>query len=875
MIKKNVLALITLLTLSFIQTLTYSQSNPTAQELPYYSNFSSLSHNSTTYPAGWQGWKISSLSDGNFNTSAPSSSSSLTSRGYASSTTKGIYNYSSKLGFLNASDGEYSLVLSVKTTGNSNVVVEYAVMTLRNPYNGSSNTRINGVELQYRIGTSGEFKSINSRVYINNTTNQTGTTTTEQNRKVFSVFLPAECSNQSVVQIRWVSREISGTGSFPSFAIGDVEVSEKGKASYYYYKGTGNFASITSWTSNPDGTGKNPSDFTTDYQYFMITKPSSINFSELWTVTGTNSKVVIGTESSNVSFKTINSAQLNAVVDIFPGSKLNISQSTSNFPDFGTLYPSSYLEYNFTSSMSNLPAEVTYENLLLNSAGGHTYLFDISSPDILIKNNFEIINTKLNVNGSEKFRFQLGGNLTFSSAASLTSGFSNLAELVFNGNNQQVIRMNGIDLQINSMKVTNPAGISLSETGGSSDILLSNGSGNVLTMDGGNISLGTNTITLGSNTTEPGSLSYSSGFFTGSGSFSRWFGKSSLPTTFTYAFPMGSGTKDRGISIAFSNNSITSGGKLTVSHNDIPGSTSITPFTDGTLTINKKSNMYWSVTQSNNWNLGSRTVSMKIEADGLEGVIDLSGLTIVKNNAKAGGTFISATGSTDKPEVNRTGLSITDLGGTGGTGNTFSIGASNGNPLPVTMESFTASAFKRDAVLSWVTSIEINNKGFEVERSKKEESTGSYSQWEKIGFVNGSGNTNTQTSYTFTDRKLIDGVYKYRIKQIDLNGNYEYFMPQNNAELAIGKPVNFEISQNYPNPSNPVSKIDFQVPYDTRVSLKVYDLTGKEVSVLADGNLTAGYHTVEFNGSNLASGIYIYKLTADNFTAVKKLVLVK
>lgn len=875
MIKKNVLALITLLTLSFIQTLTYSQSNPTAQELPYYSNFSSLSHNSTTYPAGWQGWKISSLSDGNFNTSAPSSSSSLTSRGYASSTTKGIYNYSSKLGFLNASDGEYSLVLSVKTTGNSNVVVEYAVMTLRNPYNGSTNTRINGVELQYRIGTSGKFKSINSRVYINNTTNQTGTTTTEQNRKVFSVFLPAECSNQPVVQIRWVSREISGIGSFPSFAIDDVEVSEKGKSSYYYYKGTGNFASITSWTSNPDGTGKNPSDFTTDYQYFMITKPSSINFSELWAVTGTNSKVVIGTESSNVSLKTINSAQLNAIVDIFPGSKLNLSQSTSNFPDFGTLYPSSYLEYNFTSSMSNLPAEVTYENLLLNSAGGHTYLFDISSPDILIKNNFEIINTKLNVNGSEKFRFQLGGNLTFSSAASLTSGFSNLAELVFNGNNQQVIRMNGIDLQVNSMKVTNPAGISLSETGGSSDILLSNGSGNILTMDGGNISLGTNTITLGSNTTEPGSLSYTSGFFTGSGSFSRWFGKSSLPTTFTYAFPMGSGTKDRGISIAFSNNSITSGGKLTVSHNDIPGSKSITPFTDGTLTINKKSNMYWSVTQSNNWNLGSRTVSMKIEADGLEGVIDLSGLTIVKNNAKAGGTFISATGSTDKPEVNRTGLSITDLGGTGGTGNTFSIGASNGNPLPVTMESFTASAFKRDAVLSWVTSIEINNKGFEVERSKKEESTGSYSQWEKIGFVNGSGNTNTQTSYTFTDRKLIDGVYKYRIKQIDLNGNYEYFMPQNSAELVIGKPVNFEISQNYPNPSNPVSKIDFQVPYDTRVSLKVYDLTGKEVSVLADGNLTAGYHTVEFNGSNLASGIYIYKLTADNFTAVKKLVLVK
>ena len=875
MIKTNVFALITILTLSFIQTLTYSQSNPTAQELPYYSNFSSLSHNSTTYPAGWQGWKISSLSDGNFNLSAPSANSSLTSRGYASSTTKGIYNYSGKLGFLNASDGEYSLILSVKTTGSQNVVVEYAVMTIRNPYNGSSNTRRNGVELQYRIGTSGEFKSINSRVYINNTTAQTGTTTTEQNRKVFSIFLPEECSNQPVVQIRWVSREISGTGSFPSFAISDVEVSEKGKASYYYYKGTGNFASNTSWTSNPDGTGTNPADFTTDYQYFIITKPSTISFTELWSVSGTNSKVVIGSESTPVTFKTINSAQLNALVDILPGSKLNISQSTSSFPEFGTLYPSSYLEYNFTASMSSLPAEVTYENLMLNSAGGHTYLFNISSPDILIKNNFEIINTKLNVNGSEKFRLQIGGNLTFNSSASLTSGFSNLAEIVFNGNKQQTVKMNGIDLQINSMRVTNPAGISLSETGGSSDILLSSGSANVLTMAGGNISLGTNNITLGSTATEPGSLAYTSGFITGSGTFSRWFGKSSLPTSFTYAFPMGTGTKDRGISIAFSNSSITSGGLLTVSHNDLPGSTAITPFTDGTLTINKKSNMYWSITQTNNWNLGSRTVSMKIEAEGLEGVTDLSGLTIVKNNSKAGGTFISATGSADKPEVNRTGLSITDLGGTGGAGNTFSIGASNGNPLPVTMESFTASAFKRDVVLNWVTSIEINNKGFEVERSKKEESTGSYSQWEKTGFVAGNGNTNLPVSYTYTDKKLTEGSYRYRLKQIDLNGNYEYFMLQNSSDLVIGKPVSFEVSQNYPNPSNPVSKIDFQVPYDTKVSLKVYDLTGKEVSVLVNGYLPAGFHTVEFNGSNLASGIYIYKLTADNFSDIKKLVLVK
>jgi len=872
---RNILALLVLLTLSIHLSTAEAQTNPTVQEIPYYSDFSSLSHNSTTYPSGWQGWKLASLSGTDYNTSAPSTNASLTSRGYASSTTKGVYNYNGKIGFLNAADGDYSLVLSVKTTGSSNIVVDYGIMTIRNPYNGSGSTRINGVEVQYRIGTSGEFKSINSRVYINNTTSQTGTTTSEQNRENYSIFLPSECDNKPVVQIRWVTREITGTGNFPGFAIDDVEVSENGKAAYYYYKGTGNFTSLSSWKSNPDGTGSSPASFSADYQYFNITKPSAINFTEMWNVSGMYSKVIIGSTSSNVVFNTVNSAQLNAVVDIRGGSKLNISQSTSSFPVFGTMYPGSFLEFNFNASLANLPAEVTYENVKLNSGGLHTYHFSINSPDVLIKKDLEVINTRLNVNGSEKFKLQVGGNFTFSSSAAFTSSASNLCELVINGRSSQVIRMNGIDLQLNSFTVLNANGVTLSETGGNSNILLSNGSGNVLTMKGGNIGLNSNNFTIGSGTSEPGSLSYTSGYMAGSGSLKRWFGSSSLPTTYNYAFPMGAGTNGRGISIAFSNSSINSGGMISVSHNDLPGSTSITPFSDGSLTIDKRSNMNWYVTQSNNWSLGSRTVSIKIEAEGLEGVTDLSGLTIVKNNGKSGGSFISATGTTDKPQVNRSSLSISDLGGSNGNGNTFSIGASNGNPLPVTLLSFTVTAMKRDAVLNWATSMEINNKGFEVERSKKDESTGSFTAWEKIAFIGGAGSTQQPVEYIYTDRKLNDGSFRYRIKQVDFNGNFEYFTPQNNGDVIIGKPVKFEVSQNYPNPSNPVSKIDFQLPKDSKVTLKVYDLTGKEVSILIDGNIAAGFHTVEFNGSNLASGVYIYKLNAGEFSDIKKLVLVK
>lgn len=870
-----------ILTLTFLTNISiFTQTNPTAQQVPYSTDFGTLSHTSSTYPSGWIGWRVSSLPGSIYSLSTASANGTLTASGYASNSTKGIYNYKNKLGFLNAADGDYAMVLALKTTGTSNIVIEYSVSTVRNPYDGSSNTRINGLEMQYRVGTSGVFKSLNSRVYANNTTQQTGTTTTEQNKQYFSVTLPADCDNASVVQIRWISREISGTGLYPGFAIDDINASEGGSSVNYYYKGTGNFTSLNSWSTDPNGTGSAPSSFTANNQNFVITNPAAITFTENWTVSGNFSKVIIGSEVNKVDFTTSGSAQLNAVTDIVSGSALIISQTTSSLPVFGNMYPGSAIQILYGASLSNLPAETTYENLLLNSGGGHTYLFNLSSPDILIKGNFEIVNTKLNVNGSDKFKLQTQGDITFSNTASFTSSFSNLCELYLYGSAQQIIKMNGIDLKLNSLTIANSAGINLSSTGGSSNILLSNGTANILKMAGGNITTNGNTIVLGSGTTEPGTLSYSSGFISGTGSLSRWFAKDNLPTTYTYAFPMGAGINDRGISIQFSNSSITSGGMLTVSHTDLPGSVSITPYTDGTLTINKKSNMNWYIVQSNSWNLGTRTVSMRVFADGLEGITDPASLTIVKGSVKPGGTFSSGTGTANSPIVNRIGMSITDIGGTGGTGSTFSIGAGNGNPLPVTITTFTAGSIKRDVVLNWVTSMEINNKGFEIERSKKDISTGSYSQWEKIGFVEGKINSNTETEYIYTDKKLTDGTYKFRIKQVDLNGAFEYFTPQNNTELIVGKPVNFDISQNYPNPSNPVSKIDFQLPFDAKVSIKVYDMTGKEVSILVNGNLTSGFHQTEFNGSNLSSGVYFYMINAtgvngEAFAKTMKMILIK
>lgn len=193
-------------------------------------------------------------------------------------------------------------------------------------------------------------------------------------------------------------------------------------------------------------------------------------------------------------------------------------------------------------------------------------------------------------------------------------------------------------------------------------------------------------------------------------------------------------------------------------------------------------------------------------------------------------------------------------------------------PLPVTMSYFNSSVDGNTIILKWGTDSEINNSGFRIERSNSANST-----WYDIGFIQGNGTVDEEKHYIFYDNKLIKGEYKYRLKQFDYNGNYEYHSLPN--EVTIGAPGKFEISQNYPNPSNPQSKIDFHLPFDAQVTLKVYDITGKEAAVLVNGFLESDYHSAEFDGSNLSSGVYFYRITAvgigQKFSKTLKMILVK
>jgi len=190
------------------------------------------------------------------------------------------------------------------------------------------------------------------------------------------------------------------------------------------------------------------------------------------------------------------------------------------------------------------------------------------------------------------------------------------------------------------------------------------------------------------------------------------------------------------------------------------------------------------------------------------------------------------------------------------------------DPMPVQLESFTASLSGRNVILNWKTGFEINNAGFEIERRSEFDL-----KWKKIGFVQGNGTVNSQSSYSYCDQGLNTAKYNYRLKQVNYNNSFEYFML--NSDVAVGKPVNYDISQNYPNPSNPSSQINFQVPADANVTLKVYDIRGREVKTLIDSYMAAGYYSAQFDGTNIASGIYFYRLNAEGFSKTLKLILVK
>jgi len=179
----------------------------------------------------------------------------------------------------------------------------------------------------------------------------------------------------------------------------------------------------------------------------------------------------------------------------------------------------------------------------------------------------------------------------------------------------------------------------------------------------------------------------------------------------------------------------------------------------------------------------------------------------------------------------------------------------NTSGVPVELVSFSAIQDENQILLSWITASETNNFGFEIERKI-------YDEWEVVGFVDGIGTTTELHYYSFIDNiaefNFADKL-SYRLKQLDLDGTFNY---SHEVEVMVAKLTEYSLHQNFPNPFNPSTTISFDLPVNSNVILTILNSIGEQTTKLADGEYTAGAHQINFNASNLSSGLYIYRIQA-------------
>ncbi|MCE1189027.1 MAG: T9SS type A sorting domain-containing protein [Ignavibacteria bacterium] len=184
--------------------------------------------------------------------------------------------------------------------------------------------------------------------------------------------------------------------------------------------------------------------------------------------------------------------------------------------------------------------------------------------------------------------------------------------------------------------------------------------------------------------------------------------------------------------------------------------------------------------------------------------------------------------------------------------------------VPVELSAFNASVVNNGVAINWATATETNNRKFVVEKNVN-------GVWSILAEVAGNGTSTNRHSYSVIDPSVVDQA-QYRLQQVDFDGTVHY----SNIVVLSAKSVKaFNLSQNYPNPFNPTTVISYSLTENSNVTLKVYNMLGKEVATLVEGMQSAGTHNVQFNANSLAAGTYFYTIKAGNFTSTKKLSLVK
>lgn len=195
--------------------------------------------------------------------------------------------------------------------------------------------------------------------------------------------------------------------------------------------------------------------------------------------------------------------------------------------------------------------------------------------------------------------------------------------------------------------------------------------------------------------------------------------------------------------------------------------------------------------------------------------------------------------------------------------------------LPIQIGFFVANYINtNDVQIEWTTVSEINNYGFNVQRYNEYSGV-----FETLEFLPGRGTTTEPQTYIFIDENVSTASLQYRLEQIDNDGLTHYFGPiklsPNSIKESIALQKTFMLYPNYPNPFNPTTEIKFTLQNKGKVSLKIYNTVGQEVDELINGEINEGTHSIKFNGSNLASGIYYSVMQSNNSILTQKMILIK
>jgi Secretion system C-terminal sorting domain len=461
-------------------------------------------------------------------------------------------------------------------------------------------------------------------------------------------------------------------------------------------------------------------------------------------------------------------------------------------------------------------------------------------------------------NGAVEYA-QIGTGATLSPAYNSTSTFagnisingSNGTPITFAGGAAGNMVINGSGTQIFSLGTAPTpqiANLTMS-TATATSILQFNFNPTItgtLTMTQGLINQNGNTLTLGTSTAAPGTLNYTSGWAYG-GIFTRWFAKASvaIPST-TGLFPLGTDpTADAYEPLWFGYSSnLTTAGTLSVYHN--PTTQGYTPvvYLDASwgTTVNGVSIAAWQVSAGNGLTPNGSTGQLRFGGNGF-GVFQLSNLN-ASLASSAVGTFVAATNANVALEVNRTGLSLTNIN------NTWYVGTSNvtTSPLPVTLLSFDGVLTPEGTVdLTWSTAMEINNKLFTVERSQDGVT------YTAVTEVPGAGNSNVLLNYSAVDEHPYTSTSYYRLQQTDENGQSTY-----SRVVVIHVTANVALRL-YPNPVRTNLQLTFTATTGGSFATRIIDAGGRVVATY-NNMVQAGTNTINFNVAGYRAGTYFLQL---------------